>query len=157
MQIELIKPGNSSALNAWTKLPWRIYKNDPNWIPHLKQDIEKVFDLEKNKLLKVDKETGKQGYIERWLLRDGKGEPIGRIAAFVNPKNAWENDQPTGGMGFFECIDDQKAANTLFDTARDFLKSKDMEAMDGPVNLGDRNMFWGLLIENFTDGEEITK
>ncbi|MFZ1332838.1 MAG: hypothetical protein WAR83_11635 [Flavobacteriales bacterium] len=151
MQIELIKPGNSRALNAWMKLPWRIYKNDPNWIPHLKQDIEKVFDPEKNKLLKIDKETDKQGYIERWLLRNGKGEPIGRIAAFVNPKNAWENDQPTGGMGFFECIDDQQAANLLLDAARDWLKSKDMEAMDGPVNLGDRNMFWGLLIENFTD------
>lgn len=151
MKIELITPTNQSALNAWMKLPWRIYKNDPNWIPHLKQDIEKVFDTEKNKLLKVDKETGKQGYIERWLLRDGKGEPIGRIAAFVNPKNAWENEQPTGGMGFFECINDQKAADILFDTVRDWLKGKGMEAMDGPVNLGDRNMFWGLLIENFTD------
>ncbi|MBP6312651.1 MAG: hypothetical protein KA408_10305, partial [Flavobacteriales bacterium] len=73
MQIELIKPCNSRALNAWMKLPWRIYKNDPNWIPHLKQDIEKVFDPEKTKLLKIDKETGKQGYIERWLLRNGKG------------------------------------------------------------------------------------
>jgi hypothetical protein len=39
----------------------------------------------------------------------------------------------------------------LLDAARDWLKEQGMEAMDGPINLGDRNMFWGLLIENFTD------
>jgi hypothetical protein len=45
----------------------------------------------------------------------------------------------------------QAAADLLLDTARDWLKAHGMEAMDGPINLGDRNMFWGLLIKNFTD------
>lgn len=132
------------TLRDWMRLPWAIYKEDRNWIPHLKQDIEKVFDPKKNKLLK-------DGQAERWVLYDDNGKPIGRIAAFINPKTAYTEKQPTGGMGFFECINEQKAANCLFDAARDWLKSRGMEAMDGPINFGDRNMFWGLLIKNYTD------
>lgn len=136
---------DARTLADWTRLPWRIYADDANWIPHLKQDVEKVFDPAKNKLLK-------DGAAIRWVLYDAKGAAIGRIAAFVNPKTAFsDKQQPTGGCGFFECINDQAAADLLFDAARDWLKSRGMEAMDGPVNLGERNMFWGLLIENYTD------
>jgi hypothetical protein len=142
--MEVIPVTDQRSERAWMELPWRIYAQDPNWIPHLKQDIAKVFDPRKNKLLK-------EGKAMRWLLKDAKGQAIGRIAAFINPKTAYTEKQPTGGCGFFECINDQAAADKLFDTAREWLKTQGMEAMDGPINLGDRNMFWGLLIENFTD------
>ena len=143
MARNIVPVSEDPTLEQWLRLPWSIYRNDANWIPHLKQDVAKVFDPAKNKLLK-------DGSAQRWLLLED-GAPIGRIAAFVNPKTAHTEQQPTGGMGFFECINDQNAANSLLDTARDWLKEKGMEAMDGPINLGDRNMFWGLLIENFTD------
>lgn len=142
--MKLIAAHDARTLKDWMRLPWSIYAKDPNWIPHLKQDVEKVFDPAKNKILK-------EGQAERWVLYDGQGKAIGRIAAFINPKTANTEAQPTGGMGFFECINDQQAANTLLDAARDWLKERGMEAMDGPINLGDRNMFWGLLIKNFTD------
>ncbi len=142
--MELIKVTDARTRRDWMHLPWRIYANDSNWIPHLKQDVAKVFDPEKNKLLK-------DGWAARWVLYGDDGASIGRIAAFVNPKTAHTEEQPTGGMGFFECINDQAAANMLLDAAREALKERGMEAMDGPVNLGDRNMFWGLLIKNFTD------
>lgn len=143
--MKLKEVNDARTLRDWTRLPWRIYANDRNWVPHLKQDVEKVFDPAKNKLLV-------EGRITRWVLYADDGSTIGRIAAFVNPKTAHtDRQQPTGGCGFFECIDDQAAANMLFDAARDWLKAQGMEAMDGPINLGERNMFWGLLIENFTD------
>ncbi|MCK7472197.1 MAG: hypothetical protein MZU95_16635 [Desulfomicrobium escambiense] len=53
-------------------------------------------------------------------------------------------------MGFFECIDDRQAASLLFDTAREWLKEKGMEAMDGPVNFGETDKYWGLLVDGFT-------
>lgn len=142
--MELKRAHTAPLLKDWMQLPWSIYRYDTNWIPHLKQDVEKVFDPAKNKLLK-------DGQVERWVLYDDKGQAIGRIAAFINAKTAYTEKQPTGGMGFFECIKDQQAANTLLDAARDWLRERGMEAMDGPINLGDRNMFWGLLIKNFTD------
>lgn len=125
-------------------LPKTIYSQDPNWIPHIKQDIQKLFDPKKNKLLK-------DGKAKRWILKDDKQKTIGRIAAFINMKLAYDFDQPTGGTGFFECINDQAAANELFNVAKNWLASEGMEAMDGPINFGDKNQFWGLLVQNFTD------
>jgi hypothetical protein len=58
---------------------------------------------------------------------------------------------PVGGMGFFECINDQLAANLLFDTAKKWLQEKGMEAMDGPINFGERDKWWGLLNHGFTE------
>ncbi|MCB2409942.1 hypothetical protein, partial [Hymenobacter lucidus] len=58
-------------------------------------------------------------------------------------------EQPTGGMGFFECIDDQAAADCLLNACRDWLAARGMEAMDGPINFGDRDQWWGLLTDNF--------
>ncbi|MCB0765748.1 MAG: hypothetical protein KDB95_00915 [Flavobacteriales bacterium] len=142
MAKQIVPVADQRTQEQWMRLPWSIYKDDKNWIPHLKQDVAKVFDPEKNKLLK-------EGRAKRWVLVDG-GRVIGRIAAFVNPRTAFTEKQPTGGMGFFECVNEQAAADMLFDTARDWLKEQGMEAMDGPINLGDRNMFWGLLIKNFT-------
>lgn len=119
----------------------RLYKNEKNWIRPLNNDIEGIFDPETNKLFKQG------GKAIRWLLKNDNSETIGRVAAFVHPK--WKEKQPTGGMGFFECIDDEKAAFKLFDTAREWLEKEGMEAMDGPVNFGERDKWWGLLVDGF--------
>ncbi|MBK7383134.1 MAG: hypothetical protein IPI81_07325 [Flavobacteriales bacterium] len=149
--MRLVEVTDARALRDWVQLPWSIYATDANWIPHLKQDVAKIFDPEKNKLYRPDKDSGKCGSAIRWVLYDDAGKAIGRIAAFINPKTAWTDKQPTGGTGFFECVHDQAAANLLFEAAKEWLRAQGMEAMDGPVNFGDRNMFWGLLIDNFTD------
>ena len=120
-----------------------IYKNDPVWVCPLDEDIEKIFDPEKNNF-------HQHGIISRWILKDEKGNLIGRIAAFINFKKANSYPQPTGGIGFFECINDQQAADLLFDTAKEWLMKKGMQAMDGPINFGENDTFWGLLVSGFT-------
>jgi hypothetical protein len=119
-----------------------IYRDDDIWVCPLDNDIEAVFDPAKNPFFKHGKCT-------RWLLKDGKGELIGRVAAFINNEKAYNYEQPTGGMGFFECINDKKAAFLLFDTAKNWLKENGMQAMDGPINFGENDTFWGLLSEGF--------
>jgi hypothetical protein len=120
-----------------------IYKNDKNWICPLDQDINTIFNPDKNPFFK-------HGKCNRWLLKDNNGQTIGRVAAFINEKKAFQYDQPTGGMGFFECINDKIAAFTLFDTAKLWLEENGMKAMDGPINFGENDSFWGLLVEGFT-------
>lgn len=120
-----------------------IYKNDPIWVCPLDNDIEAVFDPTKNNF-------HNDGKCTRWVLTDDNKKPIGRIAAFINNKKAHNYEQPTGGMGFFECIDNEKAAFLLFDTAKKWLAENGMEAMDGPINFGENDNFWGLLVEGFT-------
>lgn len=117
-----------------------LYKDDPQWIRPLDKDIEEVFDPEKNKFFK-------RGECTRWLLLNPSGKAIGRIAAFVNKQ--YKQEQPTGGVGFFECINDRKAAHFMFDHCRKWLEERGMEAMDGPINFGERERWWGLLVEGF--------
>jgi hypothetical protein len=82
-------------------------------------------------------------------MKDEQGNLTGRVAAFINKNKAFTFQQPTGGMGFFECIDDHEAAFLLFDTCRDWLKARGMQAMDGPINFGENDVNWGLLVDGF--------
>jgi len=138
--MQFVEVNNSATQKDFHKLPFSIYAGDPNWVPHLKQDIEEVFNKEKNP-------TYKNGEAIRWVLYDDNKKPIGRVAAFINKKTAFTFDQPTGGMGFFECINDKKVAFALFDKCKEWLIERGMKAMDGPVNFGEKDRFWGLLIE----------
>lgn len=106
-----------------------IYKNDPTWVCPFDSEIEAIFDPGKNPYFK-------HGEAERWILEDDDKNLVGRIAAFIDTNLAWSYEQPTGGMGFFECINDKKSAFMLFDTAKEWLKSKGMEAMDRPLISG---------------------
>ncbi len=138
----LLAVNTRETADEFLKLPVRLYKKDPNWVRPLNEDIRKVFDPSFNKYFR-------HGELIRWILRDASGTTVGRVAAFIDEKTAANNDQPTGGMGFFECIDNQEAADILFDACRNWLKEKGMEAMDGPVNFGERDRWWGLLVDGF--------
>jgi hypothetical protein len=134
---------NKAHIKAFSQLPIDLYKNDNQWIRPIDDDIEKVFDSKRNKYFR-------HGTAIRWIMSDSNGMVVGRVAAFYDNKNANKgNEQPTGGMGFFECINDQIAANTLFDTCKNWLTEQGMEAMDGSINFGDRHENWGILVEGF--------
>ena len=141
--MRLIEVQDEKTRRAFHEVPRGIYAEDPTWIPHLKQDVDKVFDPHGNRLFK------KGGKAKRWLAQDDSGQWIGRVAAFVNPKYSKGMEQPTGGVGFFESTDDDAVATMLFDVAEDWLKSEGMEAVDGPINFGEKDKFWGLLVDNF--------
>ena len=120
-----------------------IYKGDKNWVCPLDIEIENTFDPGHN-------QSFNSGEAQRWVLLDDNSKSIGRIAAFYDEKKILNNNkQPTGGIGFFECTQDQNAANLLFDTAKNWLQSKNMEAMDGPINFGENFVNWGLLVDGF--------
>jgi hypothetical protein len=120
-----------------------INRTDKNYIQPLEKDVTEVFDPKKNK-------TFRQGEIARWILKDEEGRFAGRIAAFVNKKYKNKGDDvPVGGVGFFDCIDDQVAADMLFDVAKHWLIQRGMEAMDGPINFGERDRWWGLIVKGF--------
>ena len=134
---------DKASKKAFLNVARIIYKDDKTWVCPLDNDVEAVFDPAKNNF-HLD------GKCTRWILTDDNNQLIGRIAAFINNKKAYHYEQPTGGMGFFECIDNQAAACLLFDTAKKWLQDNGMQAMDGPINFGENDNFWGLLVEGFT-------
>jgi len=139
--MNVIQVTDKRTVDEFHKIPGEIYKNDPNWIPSLRMMIEDTFNPAKNARFR-------SGNAARWLLRIN-GEYIGRIAAFFDEAYSSGYDQPTGCCGFFECVNDKKAAFMLFDTAKSWLAENGMEAMDGPVNFGENFFYWGLLTEGF--------
>ncbi len=140
--MHIIEVNNSKTARDFLQVAVEIYKSDNNWIQPLNKDIEDKFNPQKNKLFAEGAKA------IRWIL-ESDGKLIGRIAAFINPN--YKEEQPTGGIGFFECINDKKAAHLLFDTAKQWLETQGIEAMDGPINFGERDQWWGLLVEGFQE------
>jgi hypothetical protein len=137
---EVTTPG---LTNEFIRVNVEINKNDSNYIQPLEKDINDVFDPKKNKAFRF-------GEAIRWILKDNNGNLIGRIAAFTNKKYKNKGDDgPVGGIGFFDCLNDQAAADMLFDVAKHWLLQRGMEAMDGPINFGERDRWWGLLVKGF--------
>lgn len=143
--MQLIPVADKKTIRRFLDIPAMIHQNNDEWIRPLDKDIEVVFDEDKNKLFRQ-----KENQCARWILLDDQGRDIGRVAAFINRKYRNKGDsQPTGGIGFFECVDNQQAADFIFDHCKNWLRERGVEAMDGPINFGERDRWWGLLIEGF--------
>lgn len=140
--MRIIEVVTTHQQKQFLRLPHYIYKNDPEWVCPLNDDIEVVFNPNENPYFD-------NGDAKRWILQAENGKTIGRIAAFYNQKYFAQIGRKIGGMGFYECIDDQEAAFLLFDTAKQWLQLQGIEAMDGPINFGERDRFWGLMVKGF--------
>jgi hypothetical protein len=138
--LEVITPKLEKAFLAINAL---VNKDNPNYIRPLDNEVLATFDPAKNKLFA-------DGAAKKWVVQDDEGHTIGRIAAFHYTKYKNKGtDYATGCVGYFDAIDDQAVANILFDTAKAWLASEGMEAMDGPINFGDRDKWWGLMVKGY--------
>ena len=121
-------------------LAWRIYKDDPNWVPPLRLNIMELVGFRKHPF--YDNAT-----IENFLVRKD-GLVVGRISAIVNHGHNQRFEEKRGFFGFFECIDDQQAAGALFAAACKHLVSQGMTDVRGPCNPG-LNYEVALLVDGF--------
>jgi hypothetical protein len=119
---------------------WKLYKDDPLWVPQLMMDRRKLIDKKKNPFYT-------HADLELFLAERG-GEVVGRIGAIVNRNHNKEHSENIGFFGFFESINDQTVANALFDAGKKYLQSKGVTAMRGPANPS-VNDEYGLLVDGF--------
>jgi hypothetical protein len=139
--MQLVEVNTPTLAGDFIRVNTIINKDNPAFIHPLEKDINEVFDPSKNKSFRF-------GEAIRWILKDENGALIGRIAAFTHKKYKNKGDDvPVGGIGFFDCINSQAAADMLFDVAKHWLIQKGMEAMDGPINFGERDRWWGLVVK----------
>lgn len=144
--MNIIEVNDSKTKKEFLDVPKILYKDDKNWICPLDVEIEGIFNPKNNTCFNF-------GEAIRWILKDDSGKLIGRISAFYDKRKVNHCYVPSGNIGFFECIDNQEAANLLFDTAKAWLQSKGLEAMDGNTNFGENLFHWGLLIDGFEPQE----
>jgi len=139
-QIIIKEVENSTMLAEFIKLPWKIYKNDPNWVPPLISEIKKKLD---NRIHPFFKHSN----VSLFLAYLGGGV-VGRVASIIDHNHNRFHNEKTGFFGMFECINDYDCAYTLLEAVRKRLKINSMNLMRGPVNLS-MNDECGLLIDGF--------
>ena len=138
----IVEVTDKNSIKKFLALPRKLYKNDPNFISPLDKDLEAVFDPALNNF-------HSHGIIKRWIAIDNSGETVGRIAAFINNQKNKNPDFIIGGIGFFESINEEATAFLLLDTAKQWLQQNNAKAMDGPINFGENDKYWGMLVEGF--------
>lgn len=127
--------------DRFIRLPWRIYKNHRRWVPPLIIERREFLNPLKNPFFE-------HAAVKLCMACDDAGNELGRIAGIVNFNHNRIHADKTGFFGLFECVDDQAAANALFDAAAGFLRSHGMEIMRGPENMSVNDDI-GLLIDGF--------
>jgi GNAT superfamily N-acetyltransferase len=138
MAVEIRPVTSRRELDTFIKLPWRLYRNQPNWIPPLLVDLKRRLDRSKNPFFKHAEAC--------YFLAFREGKPIGRVSAHVDANlNAFQNNA-WGLFGWFECAQDPEAAAALLDAAADWLRERGRERMVGPMDFT-TNDECGLLIE----------
>ncbi len=138
--IEVLPVRTWGERRQFVNWPWSLYRNDPNWIPPLRDNLREMLNYKKHPFYT-------NGRIQTFLARRN-GEIVGRIAAIVNAEHLKRYKDQRGFFGFFECVDDQQVANSLFDAAREWLKAQGLVHMRGPANPS-MNYECGLLIDGF--------
>jgi GNAT superfamily N-acetyltransferase len=137
----LIQPVRSgSQRRLFLEFPWKLYRNDPCWIPPLRLDQKELVGYRRHPFWEKNS-------IQTFLALRGK-EVCGRIAAIENRVHNEYRHERLGFFGFFECIDDQEVAKELLDAARQWLAERQLLAIRGPASPG-FNYTHGVLIEGF--------
>ena len=127
-------------MRAFVRLPWSIYRGDPNWVPPLLSDVRKAFDPDRHPF---HQHSDVQPFL---VLRDGR--PAGRICGVHNRRHVEFHEEPVGFFGYFESVEDPAVSAALFDAAGEWLRERGLETMRGPANFSS-NEEWGLLAEGF--------
>ena len=69
--IEIIPVSSARERRAFVDLPWRLYKDDPNWIPPLRMDMMNTLNPKHNALLRLGPNC--------FFLARKDGQVVGRI------------------------------------------------------------------------------
>jgi hypothetical protein len=141
MSIFILEVTTAAERDRFIKLPWKIYKDDPHWVPPLLIDKKKFLDPRKNPFFKSAR-------VKLYLAYDDAGGAVGRIAAIVSDNHLKIHNDGAGFFGLFECVNDTEVAGLLFNTAAAFLRSQGMRIMRGPLSMNINDEL-GLLISGF--------
>jgi len=138
MSVEVRPVSSRGQLRTFVRLPWRVYRGEPNWVAPLLMDVKKRLDQTKNPFFK----HAEAQYFLVW--RDGRA--VGRISAHVDRNlNEFQGNR-WGLFGWFECEDDPQAAHALIDVAGTWLRERGCDRLVGPMDFT-TNDECGLLVE----------
>ncbi|MFH5831567.1 hypothetical protein ACG2F4_11480 [Halalkalibaculum sp. DA3122] len=141
MAFNVVKVQTEKHIDAFHELPFRIYRDNPYWAPPFRFELENIFDPEKNDFFKT-------GECERFIVQNG-ARVVGRFALMNTPERDKVLEPKMGGIGFIEMENNAELAHEIIDFSRRWHQKRGYRAMRGPINFGENDTYWGLLVENF--------
>jgi GNAT superfamily N-acetyltransferase len=138
--VRIVPVTTRDGLREFAKFPWRVYHDDPNWVPPLFMDQLTLLDPEKHPFWE-------HGELQLFLAVRGD-ETVGRVSAHTNDLHNEVFEDKVGFFGFFESLDDDDVAQALLNAASTWLRERGFEAIRGPENPS-QNEEVGLLVDGF--------
>lgn len=135
---------DTKGINLFHSFQASLYQNNPAWIPPFRFEIEKIFDPKQNSFFQT-------GECERFMMFDENDQPVARFALMNQPERDAVLNPKMGGMGFLELVNDQQVMDSLIKFSSEWHKKRGYDAFRGPINFGENDNFWGLLVENFDE------
>ncbi len=140
MNIEIKNVESKRDLKEFIRFPWKVYKNDPNWVAPLLMEMKMKFNPKKNPYYEHSE-------VELFIaIKDG--EIAGRIACHIDHLHNEFHKEKCAFFGFFEVINDYDVAKRLYDKAIDWAKKRGMHKLRGPMSFG-TNDECAFLLEGF--------
>ena len=131
---------DEKGMHDFLDLPYRIYKNDPCWVPPLRSELARTLNDKKNPYFDgVD--------LQKFVCYDENG-PVARVVSVINPKHWKRSGQKTAFFGFYESVEDEKASSLLLEKISEYCRSKGAESLEGPFNPNHYSEL-GMLVKNF--------
>src|SRR3954447_16556317 len=118
-------PRTPAGVARFLRVPYAIYRDDPNWVAPLLADLKTVF-TDKNPLFE-------HAEMKLWVAVRG-GRDVGRVAGILDRNHNDFHKEQTAFFGFFESVDDPAVAGALFDAVSGWAKDKGMARLLGPMN-----------------------
>jgi GNAT superfamily N-acetyltransferase len=138
--VSIVAVNSRKERKEFLSLPWKLYANDPNWIPPIRHNQKELVNYRKHPFYE-------NAEVQTFIARKN-GETVGRVAAIIDHGHNEYYDERRGMIGFFESKDDMGISRGLFDAARKWFAEKDIKLLRGPLNPS-MNYECGLLIDGF--------
>lgn len=129
-------------LKAFVEFPFKLYKDNPYWLPPLLEDEYNT--------LRRDKNPAFEHCQARYWLAERNGKVVGRIAAIYNPLHVEKWKQPYLRFGWLDMVDDPAVSEALFKTVEDWAREMNLTAVHGPLGFTDMDKE-GMLIDGFEE------
>lgn len=141
LPVTISRVQSKADLRAFVDFPYRLYRDNRNWVPPLRRDVYHLLDPDKSAFFE-------HGTIQPFLAKDARGAVVGRIAGIRNGMHLARYEDGVGFFGFFDTVDRYEVAEALFDAAAEWLREEQLTTMRGPANPS-LNDTAGLLVQGF--------
>ncbi len=141
-RLEIKEVTCKKSFNDFVFLPYKLYKNDPNWVPPLISEEKKFYNPRCNVFMKSNPVT--------LFVCYKNGIAAGRIAAIINRDHWKHHSDRAAFFGSYECVEDEKISEALLSTAENWVKERGADLFRGPTTFSLNNIS-GLLVDGFTE------